>query len=259
MLFHLCVILGLLGLSALVVIVAQVIVHSIVHSNMLKPERSIFTHIPTKHTQIFIPSNTGMLDIITTRHPSSKTTVMYLHGNSGRIPATIADLAVTHSVVSVAYPGFHKSQGIPSQANVIATAQKTFEYLTVKQNIQPKNIIIYGHSMGGHPAIVTAKNHPDIQKLVLVNTFASAASMAGKRYGAFVGWLVQNSTWNSTHPASHVTCPVQQFHAATDMIISLDEGKKLAQAFNPKIHTFTVMQDATHIVYDTQQTVYGNP
>ncbi len=46
--------------------------------------------------------------------------------------------------------------------------EKAYEYLTKKKNINPENIIMMGHSMGGALATNFASKHPNLKSLILI-------------------------------------------------------------------------------------------
>jgi len=247
---HLFIIGGLLGVA----FSAAQIIRAIVYTQMMKalciPERSIFTQINTPHDSILIESESGVLDIIIHHNPKASQTVLYFHGNSGRVPETIQELTKTHSVLSVAYPGFHRSQGKPTEQNILQAAEKVFQYATKTLDISPQNIIIFGHSMGGFPATFLASNHPEVSKLVLVNTFASAAHMVQIRHGNIIGFFAIQNLFNTSLFAPNVQCPVHQFHVRNDIVIPVTEGQKLFSYFAETDAEFTELEHGTHVVFN---------
>lgn len=73
--------------------------------------------------------------------------------------------------------------GAPSDNQILADAEAVFDYLTLKLKHSPKNIIIFGRSIGSGPASWLA-SRKNIGALVLMSAFTSIRAvvrdLAGK-------------------------------------------------------------------------------
>lgn len=155
--------------------------------------------------------------------------ILYLHGNSGRINDFFVDLKQYGTVVSPAYPGYHESEGTPDTEGVYETALLTYDDLVNNKGVDPSNIIIMGHSMGGSPAVYVASQRPEARKLIVINTFSSIKSMCEIQYSilcGFTGDILPTTTY-----APKVTIPVRQFVYKGDLSVPPAEGKKLFTNF----------------------------
>jgi pimeloyl-ACP methyl ester carboxylesterase len=171
--------------------------------------------------------------------------LLYLHGNAGRLPNFFPQLTTKFNVVSPSYPGYHASESKPTVENVYDTALVTYDYLVNTKKIPEDKITIFGHSMGGSPAIYLAANRPKAKKLVIVNTFSSIQSMCFKQYSIFCAFA--GNIFNSASNASKVTMPVRQFAYKNDTTVPFEEGKTLYTYFtgsNDK--AFFEMDKTTH-------------
>lgn len=163
------------------------------------------------------------------QNKQSDKVILYLHGNSGRINDFFADLVQYGTVVSPAYPGYHESEGAPDTAGVYEAALLAYDNLVSTKGIDPKNIIILGHSMGGSPAVYVASERPEARKLILINTFSSIQSMCQRQYSilcGFTGDILPTTTY-----APKVTIPVRQFVYRGDLSVPPAEGDKLFENF----------------------------
>ena len=80
--------------------------------------------------------------------------VLYLHGNGSNVGANVEHANRFHrlglSVFAIDYRGYGKSQGdFPSESQVYEDAQLAWDYLVKQRGVNPHQIYIYGHSLGG--------------------------------------------------------------------------------------------------------------
>lgn len=155
--------------------------------------------------------------------------ILYLHGNSGRINDFFADLIQYGTVVSPAYPGYHESEGSPDTEGVYEAALLAYDNLVNTKGVNPNNIIILGHSMGGSPAVYVAGKRPEARKLILINTFSSIQSMCERQYSILCGFT--GDLLNTASYAPQVTIPVRQFVYRGDLSVPPAEGDKLFENF----------------------------
>jgi uncharacterized protein len=160
--------------------------------------------------------------------PSSNQVILYLHGNTGRINDFFPELTKNANVLSPAYPGYHESEGSPTQENVYETAVMSYDWL-LKKGFKEENIIIFGHSLGGSVAVYLASQKPKAKKLVIANTFSSIQSMCVKQYLILCSFT--GDVFNSSKYAKEITIPVVQLAYKNDLKIPFEEGKKLHTNF----------------------------
>lgn len=169
------------------------------------------------------------LSVWTFDNTESDKVILYLHGNSGRINDFFVDLKKYGTVVSPAYPGYHESEGTPDTEGVYEAALLTYDNLVNTKGIDPSNIIIMGHSMGGSPAVYVASQRPEARKLIVINTFSSIKSMCEIQYSILCGFT--GDILNTASYATQVTIPVRQFVYNGDLSVPPAEGKKLFENF----------------------------
>jgi uncharacterized protein len=171
--------------------------------------------------------NFSIWEFINTTAPTDQY-LIYYHGNAGRLLNFFPELTKNYNVISPSYNGFSESEGSPSVEATYEVALKTYDWLVAK-GIPESKITIFGHSMGGSPAVYTASKKPNAKQLVLVNTFSSVQSMCIRQYGPFC--VFSGSIFNSAQNARNVTIPVRQFAYKGDTTVPYDEAGKLFDSF----------------------------
>ncbi len=224
------------------------------NSFLYQQEKSHNVTTNIEYRQEFTEGQDGRLDMWFFENSSTPEVILYLHGNSGRIPSKFQFLANRYNVLSVAYPGFHTSEGRPKKENIYDAAIKAYDYLNQVKGFIEENIIIYGFSLGGSPALKVAKERPKAKKLILVGTYNSIGSMCWDKYLIFCTF--SSRLFNNAELAKEITIPVRQYHLETDQKIPFAEGQKLFENFkNSDDKKFETLTFGVHYYYDFNQTL----
>jgi uncharacterized protein len=168
--------------------------------------------------------------------PNAKV-VLYLHGNSQNIGGNLKHANRLHqlgfSVFLPDYRGYGKSEGsFPSEAQVYADAQTAWTYLTQHRGINPKQILIYGHSLGGAIAIDLATKHPEASGLIVESSFTSIADMVHRdpKFAIFPIDLLVHQKFDSINKVRSLTMPVLYMHGTADIMIPFGMSQQLFDA-----------------------------
>jgi fermentation-respiration switch protein FrsA (DUF1100 family) len=163
--------------------------------------------------------------------------VLYLHGNDGNVSTSMDGTAplreLGYSVFMLDYRGYGASGGgFPSEAGVYQDAQSAWDYLVHERGINPANLLIYGHSLGGAIAIELALRHPEAAGLVVESSFTSISDMARleARYALLPVNLFLNQRFDSIAKVAHLRLPVLYIHGTVDEIVPFKMGKALYEA-----------------------------
>jgi fermentation-respiration switch protein FrsA (DUF1100 family) len=158
-------------------------------------------------------------------HPAPA--VIYCHGN-----AELIDTALDHirgwrkrgySVLAVEYRGYGRSGGSPSETSLTADAQRFYDTLAARPEIDPSRIIVHGRSLGGGVATALAGSRP-AAALVLESSFTSAASFT---------WQLGAPPFLCRHPFHNdrvlkmLDRPVLLIHGRDDEIIPVAHARRL--------------------------------
>jgi len=178
--------------------------------------------------------------------------VLYLHGSDGNVSTSMAGVAplreLGYSVFIIDYRGYGASGGhFPSEAGVYQDAQSAWDYLVRERGINPANLFIYGHSLGGAIAIELARRHPEAAGLVMESSFTSIYDMAMLKagYALFPVNLLLNQRFDSIAKVGELRLPVLYVHGTADEIVPFEMGKALFKA-TPCARGFVAVSGGTH-------------
>jgi uncharacterized protein len=172
--------------------------------------------------------------------PGTRSALLYLHGNAGNLSwrgNSIVRMreALGVSVLIIDYPGYGKSEGQPSEEGCYRAADAAYAWLTENQNIEPKNILLYGGSLGGGVAVDLA-SRKDHRALILVKTFTCLPDVASRHFPWIpVRWLMRNR-FPSRDKIRDCRRPIFIAHGDADDLIPCALGQQLFEAAaQPKV------------------------
>jgi len=163
--------------------------------------------------------------------------LLYLHGNGGNISSNLPRVQRYHtvgfSVFLIDYRGYGLSQGrFPSEQRVYEDAETAWRYLVEQREIDPQQLYVFGHSLGGAIALELATRQPQIPGLVVEGAFTSIRDMAVEEKG--YGWLPVNwlltQRFNSLKKVSSLQTPIFFIHGTDDRVVPAYMSERLYQA-----------------------------
>lgn len=168
--------------------------------------------------------------------------LLYLHGNGINIGANIAHAyrfyQLGFSVLIMDYRGYGRSEGgFPTESRVYQDAAFAWDYLVKKREIQPSQIFIYGHSLGGAIAIDLAVKHPEAAGLIVESSFSSIREIVEhqRRFWMFPVDLILNQRFDSITKVRSLQMPVLFIHGTADLMVPAAMSQLLyAAAPEPK-------------------------
>jgi len=183
-------------------------------------------------------------------HPNPRAVLLYCHGNGdcvGYLGPYLKQLSDRHRVTVFAfdYRGYGKSEGVPSEAGVLADAHAAQEWLAKRLGIKPSDIVLMGRSLGGCVAVdLAAKN--GARGLILQNTTTSIPEAAASIYWfAPVQWVMKNR-YDSLSKICHYAGPALISHGTADALIPCSLGRKLYGAITCGQKRFFEIQGGGH-------------
>jgi fermentation-respiration switch protein FrsA (DUF1100 family) len=166
--------------------------------------------------------------------------VLYLHGNEGNLAREVDRLQALRRlgfpILAIDYRGYGQSSGPPpSEAQLYEDAAAAWNYLTQIRGLEPTQLVIYGHSLGGAVAAELALRQPAACAIVLESTFTSMADMGRLRYPMFpIDWLL-NQRFDTAQRITRVVQPIVIVHGTRDDIVPAGMAERLfAAAREPK-------------------------
>jgi hypothetical protein len=181
-------------------------------------------------------------------NPTSEKALLWFHGNAENVGYGLERLMfysrVAVNVLAVDYRGYGKSEGSPDEAGVYRDADAAHDYLIQERHIQPKNIVVFGHSLGGAVAIDLASRR-DCGGLIVQSSFTSAKDMARRLFRIPLFEYIPKSQFNSLAKIRRVRAPILIVHGTRDEVVPFSMGQRLFKAA-PEPKFFFPVEDAGH-------------
>jgi len=177
-----------------------------------------------------------------------RVTLLYCHGNAGNLSYAVDHIKglvrLGVNVLIFDYRGYGRSQGKPDEAGLYKDANAAYQFLMHTGRGDPRQLIIYGQSLGG----VVAAHLAARQKcagLIVESSFTSAQDMARELYPWLpVRWLIK-SRLDAAAAVGKVRAPVLVLHGTRDRTVPFRLGRRLFErAEEPKF--FHGVENADH-------------
>lgn len=183
--------------------------------------------------------------------------LVYFHGNAGHIGDRMAKLGhfieAGFGILAVSYRGYGNSKGAPSEKGLYEDARAALHHALKDIGLKPKDVLLYGESLGSgiatHTAKVMADNGTPVGGLVLEAPYTSVARRSQEMYPFIPAVLLVKDKYHSIDKIAHIDCPLLLFHGEADTVIPVHHGRALlAAAKEPKQGYF--FPDIGHTDFD---------
>lgn len=158
------------------------------------------------------------------------------HGNGGNLShrgLLASDLrrATGAGVLLFDYPGYGRSEGKPTEESCYAAGEAAFEWLTDKEKVAPRSIVLLGESLGGGTAVELATRH-EHRALVLIFTFTSLPAVAKYHYPFLPTRQLMRTRFDNLAKIGSCHRPVFIAHGPPDRVVPFSHGEALFAAAN---------------------------
>jgi uncharacterized protein len=166
--------------------------------------------------------------------------VLYLHGNDGNISRELHRLQLLRGlglpILEIDYRGYGRSSGpFPSEARVYEDAVSAWTFLVHVQGIEPRRIIIYGHSLGAAIAVELELRRGPACAVVLDSAFTSMTDMARREYPWIPVNLLLHQHFDVLLKIGRLKTPIVLVHGRADLEVPFEMSERLyAAAQAPK-------------------------
>jgi pimeloyl-ACP methyl ester carboxylesterase len=190
------------------------------------------------HREINIPydkeSNLNIIEFATKDDTVPKGVVLYFHGNRKNIGwyAKYSPNFTSHQyeVWMIDYPGFGKSTGKFTEQRLYDYALQI--YKLARSKYQPKDIIIYGKSMGTGIATQLASIR-DCKYLVLETPYYSMTSLVSHYFPIYPVSRMLHYHFPTNEFIQKVTAPVIIFQGTDDGVVPYSNAEQLKPLLKP--------------------------
>lgn len=218
------------------------------------PDKTSLAHCPSLNAvggfHYESPDKRTRLYHIPTNHPEPKGWILHFHGNAGRacdrLETSKEFLSMGYHLVLSEYPGYAQDASLPSTADILETAEKSYEYIASRNESQLP-IILFGESIGTGPAtFLASKNLKYVSALILQTPFPSLSDIGQAHYFYLPVKLLLKHDLATAKWAKDISIPVFAFHGDLDEVIPFRLGKQQVQNFSTALVTFWVVKGAHH-------------
>lgn len=190
------------------------------------------------YEEVWIPLNTAnKLHGWWVPNHKSQRVLLLCHGNYGNISYNIDRChlyrSLGFSVLLFDYRGYgYSPKEPPSEQKAYEDTEAALQYLTVSRQIDPQQITVLGHSLGGAIAIHLAVQHPELNSLIVECSFTSmkAAIHAQKIYRLFPIDQLLNHAFDSLSKVKSLQIPVFYIHGEKDTDVPARFSQQLFEA-----------------------------
>jgi fermentation-respiration switch protein FrsA (DUF1100 family) len=166
--------------------------------------------------------------------PGAQATLLWFHGNGGNIghrAHVVKPLRdkLNVNVFMIDYRGYGRSEGAVSEQGTYEDAEAAFKYLTGRSDIDPKQIVLFGQSLGAAVAADLAGKRK-CRAVILEAPFASIPDMAKAIYPWLpVGPLIK-TRYDVIEKVKKIGAPLLVVHGDRDDIVPFEQGRRVFDA-----------------------------
>ncbi len=200
------------------------------------------------YEEIFIPTSDGkkLKAWFHKKDLKKKKTLLFFHGNAGNLTNRIYKLNLIKDLdinfLIVAYRGFSGNEGKPTEEGLYQDARDTISWLN-QQEIEDKQIVIYGESLGTGVSAEVAQNKK-FAGIILESPFTSMVE-AGKHYYFYLPVsLLLKDRYETIKKLKNIKIPILVMHGERDRIVPFHMGLEVfSEANEPKYSYFPKNDD----------------
>lgn len=178
-------------------------------------------------------------------------TLLYFHGNGGALEYRSASirryLNRGRGIFMMSYRGYSGSSGLPSEVANVADAKLAYDVLA-KDGVSPRDIILYGESLGTGVAVQVA-SEKQVSGVILDSPFTSMVELAEKFYPWLPVSFLLKDRYDSMRHVRDVRAPVFVMHGEADDIVPVAMGRRVFAAANEPKEIVT-LPGVGHAVHD---------
>ena len=193
---------------------------------------------PDSSQELTLDTEYGQLHGIHLKSFKRKALILHFHGSGYNITKHSGHVdwlpAIGYDVVMFDYPGYGKSEGVPTRTSVERSSSEWLQYFAKKHHNLP--IFLFGQSLGGAIALSSyIQNSPpkNIRGIIIDSTFSSYSRMARlklKRKGLLYKYLSEflprflSTDYDPITTISKINLPVLMLHSKTDSVVPFEEA-----------------------------------
>jgi fermentation-respiration switch protein FrsA (DUF1100 family) len=168
--------------------------------------------------------------------PGATGAMLYSHGNAGNLSHRGPGILrwaeeMNVSVLIYDYPGYGRSEGWPSEDGCYAAAAAAYDWLTDRQKVGSRRMLMLGASLGASVAIELARTRKH-RALILIKPFSSIPDMAQAWYPWLPARYFVRQRFDNVAKIRECRRPVFVVHGTADRVIPYRLAERLYEAAN---------------------------
>jgi len=175
-------------------------------------------------------------------------TLLFFYGNGDCIATSMGLFdefrRLGANVLIPEYVGYPLSPGTPSDHGCCDTADAAYAYLSARRDIDRRQILVIGRSIGSGPAIDLASRRP-VAGLVTISAFTSLDEMAHKVVPIYPTALVLRAHFNNCEKIGAVHCPILMMHGTADTFVPFAMMSRLSRCATAPVSLYSI-DEADH-------------
>lgn len=199
-------------------------------------------------------SESAPLVIFFTGNAQNSSNTLYKYYTSEKMK----DVFGNYNLMIIDYPGYGLSKGKPSDKSMFKASEYIIEYATKMKEVDKKNIVIMGYSIGTGVAVYAASKN-DVNGLILVAPYDNALSLYNDTLNIFHGFIkhLTRYSFDSVKYSENVREPTLIFTSKEDEVINYKHSLDLSTHFS-NLENVIILDNVTHNNYYSQTQVLND-
>nr|XP_046908237.1 alpha/beta hydrolase domain-containing protein 17B-like [Dermatophagoides farinae] len=174
---------------------------------------------------------------------SVKQTIVYSHTNAEDIGTILSHLwkmkrkIKSCNVFAYDYSGYGMSSGSPSERNLYADIEAATNELMNRKNIRPKDLILFGESIGSAPTIHMAAKRIEARGVILQSSFMSGIRIYFP-YNMSGGETLPFDPFANIDRCSLIESPTLVIHGSEDMLVNIGHAITIYEHLKNPVQPF---------------------
>lgn len=228
------------------------------------PQSRLYVEMPSLYNlpfeNHFVKTADGIkINLVFIKHKNSNApTVIYFHGNAGNIGHRLTNAHGLYTscglnILLVEYRGYGKSEGSPYESGLYLDAETALDFILRRNDVDQRNIFIFGRSLGGAVAIHLASQSyyaKFIAGVIVENTFTSLPDIGRNIFNiAFIKYIPEfcfKSQYPSKDRIQKIKLPTLFLSGLSDQLIPPKMMKTLHNVSGSTFKKLVKFENGTH-------------